>query len=86
MPRKILVPWAMPDIGKEVLRKAKVEAIFIHGPKGELPSLKELMEEIKNIDVEHLVMTYTIKWQEVRTQALRHRFNGVSHLNQQTNN
>ncbi len=51
MSRKILVPWAMPEIGKEVLKKAKVETIFIHGPKGELPSLNELIEAVKNADV-----------------------------------
>jgi len=51
MSGKILVPWAMPDIGKEVLEKAKVDAIFIHGPRGELPSLKELIEAVRNADV-----------------------------------
>ena len=51
MSRRILVPWAMPDIGKEVLKKAKVESIFIHGPKGELPSLDELIKAVKNADV-----------------------------------
>jgi glyoxylate reductase len=51
MSRRILVPWAMPEVGKEVLRKAKVETIFIHGPKGELPSLNELIKAVKNADV-----------------------------------
>jgi len=51
MSRKILVPWAMPEIGKEVLKKAKVENIFIHGPKGELPSLDELIKAVKDADV-----------------------------------
>ena len=51
MPRRILVPWAMPEIGREVLKKAKVETIFIHGPKGELPSLDELIKAVKNVDV-----------------------------------
>jgi glyoxylate reductase len=51
MSRKILIPWAMPEIGKEVLRKGKVEMILIHGPKGELPGLKELVEGIRNADV-----------------------------------
>jgi glyoxylate reductase len=51
MSRKILVPWAMPEIGKEFLKKAKVETIFVHGPKGELPSLNELIKAVKNADV-----------------------------------
>jgi glyoxylate reductase len=51
MSGRILVPWAMPEVGKEVLRKAKVEAIFIHGPKGELPSLNELIKAVKDVDV-----------------------------------
>jgi glyoxylate reductase len=51
MPKRILVPWAMPEVGKEVLRKAKVETIFIHGPKGELPSLNELIKAVKDADV-----------------------------------
>ena len=51
MSRRILIPWAMPEIGKEVLKKAKVETIFIHGPKGELPSLNELIRAVKNADV-----------------------------------
>jgi len=51
MPKKILIPWAIPEIGKEVLRKAKAEIVLIHGPKGELPSLKELMEGVRHADV-----------------------------------
>jgi glyoxylate reductase len=51
MSRKILIPWAMPEIGKEVLKKAKVETIFVHGPKGELPSLNELVRAVKNAEV-----------------------------------
>jgi glyoxylate reductase len=51
MSRKILVPWGMPEIGKEFLRKAKVESIFIHGPKGELPTLHELIKAVKTADV-----------------------------------
>jgi len=41
----------MPEIGKEVFRKAKVETIFIHGPKGELPGLHELIRTVKDADV-----------------------------------
>ena len=51
MSGRILVPWAMPEIGKEVLRKAKAETIFIHGPKGELPSLNELIKAVRNVAV-----------------------------------
>ena len=41
----------MPEIGKEYLRKAKVETVFIHGPKGELPSLNQLIKAVKEADV-----------------------------------
>ena len=41
----------MPEPGKEVLRRSKVAIVFLHGPKGELPSLKELMNGVKNADV-----------------------------------
>jgi glyoxylate reductase len=51
MSKRILVPWAMPEIGKEALRKGKVEIVFIHGPKGELPNLKELIEGVRHADV-----------------------------------
>ena len=51
MPRKILVPWAMPEIGREVLRKSNAEVSFLHGPKGELPSPKEIMKGILNADI-----------------------------------
>ena len=51
MSKKILVPWAILEIGKEVLTKAKAEIILIHGPKGELPSLKAFIEGVRNADV-----------------------------------
>jgi glyoxylate reductase len=51
MSTKILVPWAIPEIGKEVLKKAKAEIILIHGPKGELPSLNELIKAVRDVDV-----------------------------------
>jgi len=51
MRKRILVPWAIPEIGKEVLTKAKAEIILIYGPKGELPSLKALIEGVRNADV-----------------------------------
>jgi len=41
----------MPEIGKEMLRKARVEIAFLHGPTGELPTVKELMEGVRNADV-----------------------------------
>ena len=51
MSGKILVPWPMPQIGKEVLSKTKVEFTVLHGPKGELPSAKELIERVRHADV-----------------------------------
>ena len=51
MSRRILVPWAMPEIGREVLRRAKAEIIFLHGPKGELPTPKDIMKGILNVDI-----------------------------------
>jgi len=51
MPDRILVPWNMPEIGREDLRKSKAEVTFLHGPKGEIPSLKELTEAVRHADV-----------------------------------
>lgn len=51
MSRRILVPWAMPEIGRKVLKKSKAETIFLHGPKGELPTPKEIMKGISNVDI-----------------------------------
>jgi len=51
MVKRILVPWAMPEIGKEVLKRSKTEAIFLHGPRGELPPLKKLVETIREAEV-----------------------------------
>ena len=51
MPDRILVPWNMPEIGREDLRKSKAEVTFLHGPKGEIPSLKELTEAVRHVDV-----------------------------------
>lgn len=51
MPRKILVPWAMPEVGREVLRRAKVEGIFIHGPRGEPPDPIEWTRKLLEADV-----------------------------------
>jgi lactate dehydrogenase-like 2-hydroxyacid dehydrogenase len=41
----------MPEMGREVLRKSKVEVTFLHGPKGEIPGLKELEEAVRLADV-----------------------------------
>jgi len=51
MARKILVPWGMPERGREVLKKSKVEVRYFHGPKGELPTLEELIEAVRQADV-----------------------------------
>jgi len=51
MTRKILVPWAMPEKGKEVLKKSKSEVRYLHGPKGELPTLEELIQAVCQADV-----------------------------------
>jgi len=51
MAKRILVPWNMPDVGREVLRKSKAEVAFLYGPKGEIPSLKELTEAVRHADV-----------------------------------
>jgi glyoxylate reductase len=51
MTRKILVPWAIPEIGREVLRRSKSEIIFLHGPKGELPTPKEIMKKMSDVDI-----------------------------------
>jgi glyoxylate reductase len=51
MLKRILVPWAMPKIGKEVLNRSKAEVTFLHGSRGELPNLKELMEATSKADV-----------------------------------
>jgi len=51
MPKRILVPWAMPKIGRELLAKSEAEVTFLHGPKGELPALEELTEAMREADV-----------------------------------
>jgi glyoxylate reductase len=51
MRKKILVPWGMPEVGREALKKAKVETIFLHGPKGDLPGLDEFIKAVKDVDV-----------------------------------
>jgi glyoxylate reductase len=51
MPKRILVPWNMPEIGRGILRKSKARVTYLHGPKGEIPSLQELTEAVRHADV-----------------------------------
>jgi glyoxylate reductase len=51
MSKRILVPWAMPEIGREVLRKSKAEVTFLHGLNGELPLPGEILEGLRNADI-----------------------------------
>jgi len=51
MAKRILVPWNMPEVGRAVLKRSKAEVTFLHGPKGEIPSLKELTEAVRRADV-----------------------------------
>jgi glyoxylate reductase len=51
MSQKALVSWAMPELGKEVLRKARVEIVPLHGPKGELPKGEELIKAVRDANV-----------------------------------
>ena len=51
MTRTILVPWMMPEAGRETLKRAKVSTLFLHGPGGELPKPKELIEAVKTVDI-----------------------------------
>lgn len=51
MKRRILVPWAMLLRGKEVLNQSKAKVIYLHGPNGALPSLKELAQAVRHADV-----------------------------------
>ena len=51
MSRRILVPWLMPQVGRDLLIKSRVEFKLLHGPLGEIPSLKELTEAVRQADV-----------------------------------
>jgi glyoxylate reductase len=51
MAKRILVPWSMLEIGKEALKKSGAEVTYLHGPQGEIPSLKELAEAVRRADV-----------------------------------
>src|SRR5512136_2548486 len=51
MASKILVPWALPEAGREILKKSKLRVTYLHGPGGELPTLEELVGAVKEADV-----------------------------------
>ena len=51
MTSRILVPWALPEAGREVLKKSKLRVTYLHGPGGELPTLEELVQAVKEADV-----------------------------------
>jgi glyoxylate reductase len=51
MSRRIFVPWPMPEIGREILRKSGVEIAFLHGTSGEFPTVKELTQGMRDADV-----------------------------------
>ncbi len=51
MASRVLVPWALPKAGREILRKSKLRVTYLHGPAGELPTLAELIEAIKEAEV-----------------------------------
>jgi glyoxylate reductase len=51
MASRILVPWALPEAGRDILKKSKLRVTYLHGPGGELPTLAELIEAAKEADV-----------------------------------
>ncbi len=51
MVSRILVPWALVESGKEVLKKSRLRVAYLHGPAGELPKLEELIQAVKETDV-----------------------------------
>ena len=51
MSQGILVPWSMPEAGRETLRKSRADITFLHGPRGELPTQKEIIEAVPKTDV-----------------------------------
>jgi glyoxylate reductase len=48
---KILVPWDIPEIARDVFRKAKIEPIYIHGPHGEVADQEEIREAVHHCAV-----------------------------------
>jgi len=51
MASRILVPWALAESGREVLKKSKLRVTYLHGSAGELPTLEELVQAVKEADV-----------------------------------
>jgi glyoxylate reductase len=51
MKRRVLVTRPMPQAPQEILRKGGAEIHFLHGPRGELPGARELLEGIRHADV-----------------------------------
>lgn len=51
MNKTILIPWLLPSAGREVLKNAGIQCRFLHGPNGELPTPKELIEAVRNASV-----------------------------------
>jgi hypothetical protein len=51
MASRVLVPWALPEAGREILKKSKLRVTYLYGPNGELPTLAELIEAVKEADV-----------------------------------
>ena len=47
----ILIPWLLPDAGREVLKNAGIQYRFLHGPNGELPTPQELVSAVKDVGV-----------------------------------
>ena len=48
---KILVPWSMPGVRMEVLSRAKVDFVMLHGLSGELPGANSIMEGVHHADI-----------------------------------
>jgi lactate dehydrogenase-like 2-hydroxyacid dehydrogenase len=51
MASRILVPWVLPESGREVLKKSKLRVTYLHGSAGELPTLEELIQAVKEVEV-----------------------------------
>lgn len=41
----------MPEVGKEVLSRAKVDFVMLHGLSGELPGANDIIEGVRHADV-----------------------------------
>ncbi len=51
MSARILVPWPMPQAGREVLEKSNAEIIYLHGPGGEIPTYEELIKNMVHANI-----------------------------------